>query len=92
MCYEIFSSISDSEDDGTAEFHKCIRVLAEKVGFLSRHREELHEKYTNVEAVNEQLRKELEEKNELVKTLYAKHQLEKQVTFSQCSKFIKLGG
>ncbi|XP_022755350.1 autophagy-related protein 11-like isoform X2 [Durio zibethinus] len=78
LAQTLANSISDSGDDGTAEFHKCIRVLAEKVGFLSRHCEELHENYTSVEAVNERLRKELEEKNELVNTLNAKHQLQKQ--------------
>ncbi|XP_022729612.1 autophagy-related protein 11-like [Durio zibethinus] len=85
LAQSLANSISDSEDDGTAEFRKCIRVLAEKVGFLSRHREELHEKYTNVEGVNEQLRKELEEKNELVKTLFTKHQLEKQANKEKIS-------
>lgn len=74
-----FSSINDNEDDGTIEFRKCIRVLAEKVGLLSRQREELLDKYRKIETANEQLRKELEEKKELVKTLYTKHQLEKQV-------------
>lgn len=76
-----FSSINDNEDDGTIEFRKCIRVLADKVGFMSRHREELLDKYPKIEAANEQLRKELEEKKELVKTLYTKHQLEKQVIY-----------
>ncbi|KAK6236002.1 Autophagy-related protein 11 [Theobroma cacao] len=85
LAQSLANSISDSEDDGTAEFRKCIRVLAEKVGFLSRHREELHEKYTNIETVKEQLRKELEEKNELVKTLYTKHQLEKQANKEKIS-------
>ncbi|XVF34352.1 hypothetical protein REPUB_Repub18cG0052400 [Reevesia pubescens] len=85
LAQSLANSISDSEDDGTAEFRKCIRVLAEKIGFLSRHREELHEKYTNVEALNEQLRKELEEKNELVKTLFTKHQLEKQANKEKIS-------
>ncbi|XWS27236.1 hypothetical protein CRYUN_Cryun26dG0097300 [Craigia yunnanensis] len=85
LAQSLANSITDSEDDGTAELRKCIRVLAEKVGFLSRHREELHEKYTNVEAVNEQLRKELEEKNEMVKTLYTKHQLEKQANKERIS-------
>lgn len=74
-----FSSINDNEDDGTVEFRKCVRVLADRVGFLSRHREELLDKYPKVEAANEQLRKELEDKKDLVKTLYTKHQLEKQV-------------
>lgn len=76
-----FSSISDNEDDGALEFRKCMRVLADRVGMLSRLREELLDKYPKVEAANEQLRKELEEKKELVKTLYTKHRLEKQVTY-----------
>ncbi|XP_022749491.1 autophagy-related protein 11-like [Durio zibethinus] len=79
------TSVSDGEDDGIAEFHKCIRVLAEKVGFLSGHLEELHEKNSSFEAVNEQLRKELEEKNDLVKTLYTKHQLEMQANKEKIS-------
>lgn len=74
-----FSSINDNEDDDTAEFRKCIQVLADKVNFLWRDREELLGKYPKFEAANEQLKKELEDKRELVKTLYTKHQLEKQV-------------
>lgn len=74
-----FSSVNENEDDGTAEFRKCIKALAERVRFLVRYRDELLDKYPKVESANEQLRKELEEKKELVKTLYAKHQLEKQV-------------
>lgn len=77
--WEFHSSNNDNEDDGTAEFRKCIRVLAEKVSFLSKHREELLEKCRNLEATSEQTRKDLEEKKELVKTLYTKHQLGKQV-------------
>ncbi|KAK9275847.1 hypothetical protein L1049_023120 [Liquidambar formosana] len=79
------NSMNDNEDDGTAEFRQCIRVLAEKVGFLSRHRAELLDKYPKVEAANEQLRKDLEEKKELVKTLYTKHQLEKQANKEKIS-------
>ncbi|XVE63483.1 hypothetical protein DITRI_Ditri07aG0024100 [Diplodiscus trichospermus] len=85
LVQSLANSISDSEDDITAEFRKCIRGLAEKVGLLSRHSEELREKYTNVEAVNEQLRKQLQEKNDLVKTLYTKHQLEKQANKEKLS-------
>lgn len=77
---KIYSSINDNEDDGTAEFRKCIQVLADKVSFLSRHREELLGKDRKLESANEQLRKDFEEKKELVKTLYTKHQLGKQVT------------
>ena len=81
-CFDLdcFSSLNDNEDDDTADFRRCVRVLADKVSFLSGHREELIGKHLRVEAANEQLRKDLEEKKELVKTLYTKHQLEKQVT------------
>ncbi|KAK7388407.1 hypothetical protein VNO78_23223 [Psophocarpus tetragonolobus] len=78
LAQSLANSANDRDDDDIAEFRKCIRVLADKVGFLSRHREELHEKYTRIEAANEQLRKELEEKIDQVKTYYNKHQLEKQ--------------
>lgn len=79
--FSLFSSANDRDDDDIAEFRKCIRVLADRVGFLSKHREELHEKNTRTEAANEQLRKELEEKIDQVKTYYNKHQLEKQVIY-----------
>ena len=73
------SSASDVEDDGTAEFRTCIRVLADKVGILSRQRTELLDRSSKAEAASKQLSKDLEERKELVKTLYTKHQLEKQV-------------
>ncbi|PSS04330.1 Autophagy-related protein [Actinidia chinensis var. chinensis] len=76
---------SDSEDDGSAEFRECIRVLGDKVGLLSRHRAELHERYSKAEATTEQLKKELEEKKELVNTLYIKHQHEKQASKEKIS-------
>lgn len=64
------------------EFRECIQALSDKVSILSRHRAELLESYSKAEAANEQLTKELEEKKELVNTLYIKNQLEKQVTYS----------
>lgn len=76
-----FSSGSDNENDGTNEFRQCIWAIAERIGIFVKQREELLEKYPKLEAANEQLVKELEEKKELVKTLFAKHQLEKQVNF-----------
>ncbi|KAI4344321.1 hypothetical protein L6164_011563 [Bauhinia variegata] len=85
LAQSLASSSIDKEDDDTAEFRKCIRVLADKVGFLSRHREELLDKYPRIEAANEQLKKELEEKKDLVKTLYTKHQLEKQANKEKIS-------
>ncbi|CAH8355669.1 unnamed protein product [Eruca vesicaria subsp. sativa] len=79
------NSINDNEDDGTVEFRKCIRVLADKVSFLSKHREELLEKCRKLDATIEQTRKDLVEKKELVKTLYTKHQLGKQANKEKIS-------
>ncbi|KAL0726610.1 hypothetical protein Bca4012_022703 [Brassica carinata] len=79
------NSINDNEDDGNVEFRKCIRVLADKVSFLSKNREELFEKCRNLEATSEQTIKDLKEKKELVKTLYTKHQLGKQANKEKIS-------
>ena len=57
-------------------------MLADKVSALSRQRAELLDRHSKIEAVSEKLTKELEEKKELVNTLYMKHQLEKQVTYA----------
>ncbi|KAI3423764.1 ATG11 domain-containing protein [Psidium guajava] len=85
LAQSLANTAIENEDDGTAEFRKCIRVLADRVGFLSRHREELLDKKSKIEAANEQLRTELEEKEEQVKTLYKKHQLEKQANKEKIS-------
>ncbi|EOA15927.1 hypothetical protein CARUB_v10004021mg [Capsella rubella] len=85
LAQALANSVNENEDDGTAEFRKCIRVLADKVSFLSKHREELLEKCQNLEATSEQTRKDLEEKKELVKTLYTKHQLGKQANKEKIS-------
>ncbi|KAJ8768246.1 hypothetical protein K2173_021186 [Erythroxylum novogranatense] len=70
------NSIGDKDDDASVDFQKCIKVLADR----SRHHEELLEKLRKLEAGNDLLRKELEDKKELVTTLYKKHQLEKQAS------------
>ncbi|CAL1358665.1 unnamed protein product [Linum trigynum] len=85
LAQSLANSINENEDDGTGEFRKCIRVLAEKVTFLSRHRDELLDKYPKIEAANEKLLKDLEEKKELCTTLYKKHQLEKQANKERIS-------
>ncbi|CAL0307057.1 unnamed protein product [Lupinus luteus] len=85
LSQSLANSANDKDDDDIAEFRKCVRVLADKVGFLSRHRKELLEKYTRMESTNEQLRKELEDKIDQVKTYYNKHQLEKQVNKEKIS-------
>ncbi|KAK1552929.1 hypothetical protein Q3G72_025884 [Acer saccharum] len=85
LAQSLANSINDNEDDGVVEFRKCIRVLADKVSFLSSHREELLDKSRKVEIANEQLRKDMEEKKELVKTLYTKHQIEKQANKEKIS-------
>ncbi|KAF3974088.1 hypothetical protein ACB098_01G333600 [Castanea mollissima] len=81
LAQSLANSMNDNEDDDTADFRRCIRVLAERVSYLSRRREE----HLKVEAAVEQLRKELDEKKELVKTLYTKHQLEKQANKEKIS-------
>ncbi|KAL2232456.1 autophagy-related protein 11 [Sesamum indicum] len=78
-------SCNENEDDSTAEFRECVRVLADKVSILSRQRAELLDRYSKAEAANEQLSKELTEKKELVNTLYMKHQLEKQANKEKLS-------
>ncbi|CAK7338142.1 unnamed protein product [Dovyalis caffra] len=85
LAQSLASSSNENEDEGAAEFQKCIRVLADKVGFLSTPSAELLDKYPKLEAANEQLGKELEEKKELVATLYKKHQLEKQANKERIS-------
>lgn len=85
LAQSLANSIGDSEDEGASDFRKCIRVLSDRVGFLARHREELLDKCPKIEASNEQLRKELEEKKELVKSLYTKHQHEKQANKEKIS-------
>ncbi|KAL0383097.1 UNVERIFIED_CONTAM: Autophagy-related protein 11 [Sesamum calycinum] len=78
-------SSNENEDDSTAEFRECVRVLADKFSVLSRQRAELLDRYSKAEAANEQLSKELTEKKELVNTLYMKHQLEKQANKEKLS-------
>uniref|UniRef100_A0A2P2MDW6 Uncharacterized protein MANES_06G031700 n=1 Tax=Rhizophora mucronata TaxID=61149 RepID=A0A2P2MDW6_RHIMU len=80
LAQSLANSIDEKEGDVTVEFQKSIQILSDRVSFLSRHHEELLEKYPKLEAANELLRKELEEKEELVTTLYKKHQLEKQAS------------
>ncbi|XP_077238166.1 autophagy-related protein 11-like [Tasmannia lanceolata] len=76
---------NENEDNGTAEFGTSMRVLADKVGFLSRQRADLLERCSKLETAHAHLAEELEEKKELVKTLYAKHQFEKQVSKEKIS-------
>ncbi|XP_022946194.1 autophagy-related protein 11-like isoform X1 [Cucurbita moschata] len=81
LAQSLANSGSDNENDGTNEFRQCIWAIAERVGILV----EQHDKYAKLEASHEQLVKELEETKELVKTLYAKHQLEKQANKEKIS-------
>ncbi|XP_060171708.1 autophagy-related protein 11 [Lycium barbarum] len=85
LSQSLANSINEKEFDGSAEFLECIRVLADKVGALSRHRAELVDKCSKVDAANKQVSKELEEKKELVNTLYKKHQHEKQANKEKIS-------
>ncbi|KAG9447178.1 hypothetical protein H6P81_013306 [Aristolochia fimbriata] len=81
LALSLASSANENEDDATADIRACMRLLAEKVSFLFRQREELLERCSRAEAAQTHLTKELEEKKELVKSLYDKHRLEKQRPF-----------
>ncbi|KAK4415165.1 Autophagy-related protein 11 [Sesamum alatum] len=85
LAQSLGSSTNENEDDSTAEFRECVRILADKVSVLSRQRAELLDRYSKAESANEQLTKELAEKKELVNTLYMKHQLEKQANKEKLS-------
>ncbi|MQL92834.1 hypothetical protein Taro_025474 [Colocasia esculenta] len=85
LALSLASSLKEDEDDGTVEFRACIRVLADKVSFLSRQRTDLLDRCSRLEATSGHLSKELEEKKEFVKSLYTKLQLEKQVNKEKIS-------
>ncbi|XP_057767781.1 autophagy-related protein 11 isoform X2 [Salvia miltiorrhiza] len=85
LAQSLSSVANENDDDGTVEIRECIRVLADKVGALSRQRTEFFDRHSKIEALSEKLSKELEEKKELVNTLYMKHQLEKQANKEKIS-------
>ncbi|KAL0345944.1 UNVERIFIED_CONTAM: Autophagy-related protein 11 [Sesamum radiatum] len=85
LAQSLASSANENDDDSAAEFCEFVRILADKVAILSRQRAELLDRYSKAEATSEQLKKELEEKKELVNTLYLKHQVEKQIAKSPLS-------
>ncbi|KAI7727750.1 hypothetical protein M8C21_013140 [Ambrosia artemisiifolia] len=85
LAQSLTNSANENGDDGINEFRECVRMLAEKVGMLTRQRAELIDRYTKTETSHEQLAKELEEKKEVVNTLYTKLQSEKQVNKEKIS-------
>ncbi|CAA2982950.1 autophagy-related 11 [Olea europaea subsp. europaea] len=85
LAQSLSNSNHENVDDITTEFRECIHVFAEKVDGLVRHRDELLDKSLKAEAEIEQLKEELDEKAELMNTLYVKHQLEKQASKEKIS-------
>ncbi|KAK1366886.1 Autophagy-related protein 11 [Heracleum sosnowskyi] len=85
LSQSLANSAGGKEDDGTTKLRECIHVLAGRVGDLSRHRADLLDRHSKAEAASDQLTKELEERKELVNTLYMKHQSEKQATKDKIS-------
>jgi hypothetical protein len=73
------SSVKKDEADSTVQFQQCIKILADKVTFLTRQSAELLDRYSAVQAAHGAIAKDLDEKKELIKNLYNKLQLEKQV-------------
>ncbi|KAJ1703562.1 hypothetical protein LUZ63_003341 [Rhynchospora breviuscula] len=78
-------SLASSKKDEGDEFQKCIKVLSDKVGFISRQSAELQERCSRTEATHSQLVRELEEKREMARNLYTKLQLEKQASKEKIS-------
>ncbi|KAD6794964.1 hypothetical protein R6Q59_021129 [Mikania micrantha] len=85
LAQTLANSANENGDDGFNEFRECVRVLADKVGMLTRQRAELIDRYTKAETSHEKLTKDLEEKKETVNTLYMKLQSEKQVNKEKIS-------
>ncbi|XP_072962242.1 autophagy-related protein 11 [Typha angustifolia] len=85
LAVSLASSIKKDEGDGSVEFQQCIKILADKVGFLSRQNVELLDRSSRMESAHAHLIRELEEKKELIKNLYTKHQLEKQASKEKIS-------
>ncbi|KAF3329617.1 Autophagy-related protein 11 [Carex littledalei] len=79
------SLASSSKKDEGDEFHQCIKVLSDKVGFISRQSADLLEQCSRMETTHSHLVRELEEKRELIRNLYAKLQLEKQASKEKIS-------
>ncbi|KAG8069997.1 hypothetical protein GUJ93_ZPchr0006g45974 [Zizania palustris] len=79
------ASVKKDEGDSTIQFQQCIKILADKVGFLSRQSSELLERYSRIEGAHRVLVRELEEKKDSMKNLYSKLQLEKQVSKEKIS-------
>lgn len=75
----VLHQCSSSKKDEGDEFQQCIKVLSDKVGFISRQSTELLERCSQMEATHSHLVRELEENRERIRNLYAKLQLEKQV-------------
>ncbi|CAO2823072.1 unnamed protein product [Amaranthus hypochondriacus] len=82
LAQSLSSYASDGEDDGTTEFRACIRGLADRVAVLLRHQ---LDRCAKAEAATKQLLTDSEERKELIKTLYTKHQLEKQANKEKIS-------
>lgn len=85
LALSLASSANDDEDDSNAEFRECIRVLADKVSIIMRHRSELHDCFSRAEAARAHIVKELDEKKELVQNLRVKLQLERQANKEKIS-------
>nr|TKW37665.1 hypothetical protein SEVIR_1G062600v2 [Setaria viridis] len=85
LAVSLASSVKKDEADTTVQFQQCIKILAEKVTFLTRQSAELLDRYSTVQAAHGAIAKDLDEKKELIKNLYNKLQLEKQASKEKIS-------
>ncbi|KAF8691275.1 hypothetical protein HU200_040400 [Digitaria exilis] len=85
LAVSLASSAKKDEADATVQFQQCIKILAEKVTFLTRQSAELLDRYSAVQAAHGAIAKDLDDKKELIKNLYNKLQLEKQASKEKIS-------
>jgi hypothetical protein len=80
----LFFLCSDGESEGAADFCECIRALADKVSLVVKEQADIVERCNLIETSKSLLAAELESKLELLKNVYAKHNLDKQVSVIFC--------
>jgi len=85
LAASLASSVKKDEADTTVQFQQCIKILAEKVAFLTRQSGEMLDRYSAVQAAHGAIAKDLDEKKEQIKNLYNRLQHEKQASKEKIS-------
>jgi len=85
LAVSLGSSVKKDEADTTVQFQQCIKILAEKVAFLTQQSGEMLDRYSAVQAAHGAIAKDLDEKKEQIKNLYNRLQHEKQASKEKIS-------